>query len=500
MEFWQKTEKIIDMMDRHIIRKVAARVMIVAGLGWICVQSTVQAQEGLPEYLEMAMQNNPGIQASFKQYEAALEKVNQKGALPDPQFSAGIFLRPMELLMGNQRAEMSLMQMFPWFGMNRVQKDEAMLMAEAKFHAFREEKNRLAFQVKDAYYQMLLLESDIDVTSENLELLYIMEELALIKYQGGDVSAAATSLQNAMRTAPSGSNSASRQDGMGMGNQGNAAPAQMPAQSQKMNPMGSDTGSGKMTDIMRIQVQKIALENDIKQISEGLRALKIRFNQLIGRPYHYDVRLLFPDISASTVMLDNSDSIWANNPMLNMLEKESQAFRAQAEMAKLEGRPMMGVGINYMIFSPRPESGTIGGMDGMEYMPSGMGTNMVMPMVTMSLPIYRKKYKSMQQEAELWRENAMLQKQSVLQTLETGFESELVSFQNAQRRQLLLQEQVKMTRQILEIQVTAFASGEGRLDEVISIMKELIDFDQEFTSTMVESHMSLARLEALIGI
>lgn len=499
MEFWQKTEKIIDMMDRHIIRKVAARVMIVAGLGWICVQSTVQAQEGLPEYLEMAMQNNPAIQASFKQYEAALEKVNQKGALPDPQFSAGIFLRPMELLMGNQRAEMSLMQMFPWFGMNRVQKDEAMLMAEAKFHAFREEKNRLAFQVKEAYYQMLLLESNIDVTSENLELMHIMEELALIKYQGGDGSAAATSLQNAMRSGPSGPKSAPRQDGMGMGNQGNAASAPMPAQSQAMNSMES-TGSGKMTDVMRIQVQKMALENEIKQASESLRALKIRFNQLIGKPYQSDVRLFFPDISASTVMLDKSDSIWANNPMLKMLEKEGQAYRAQAEMAKLEGRPMMGLGLNYMVFSPRPESGMIGGMDGMEYMPSGMGNNMVMPMVTLSLPIYRKKYKSMQREAELWRDNATLQKQSVLENLETGFEAELVAFQNAQRTQMLLQEQVKMTRQILEIQVTSYASGEGRLEDILSIMKELIAFDQEFTNSMVEAHTALARLEALIGI
>jgi outer membrane protein TolC len=260
------------------------------------------------------------------------------------------------------------------------------------------------------------------------------------------------------------------------------------------------TGSGKMTDIMRIQVQKMALENEIKQTSESLRALKIRFNQLIGRPYQSGVRLFFPDISASTVMLDSSDSIWANNPMLNMLEKESQAFRAQAEMAKLEGRPMMGLGLNYMVFSPRPESGMIGGMDGMEYMPSGMGNNMVMPMVTMSLPIYRKKYKSMQQEAELWRENAMLQKQSVLQNLETGFEAERVAFQNAQRTQMLLQEQVKMTRQILEIQVTSYASGEGRLEDVLSSMKELIAFDQEFSNTTVEAHRALARLEALIGI
>jgi outer membrane protein TolC len=84
--------------------------------------------------------------------------------------------------------------------------------------------------------------------------------------------------------------------------------------------------------------------------------------------------------------------------------------------------------------------------------------------------------------------------------LEAGFEAELVAFQNAQRTQLLLQDQVKMTRQIFEIQVTAYATGEGRMEDVLSIMRELVTYDQEFTNSMVESHLALARLEALIGI
>lgn len=484
-------------MIKQKIWNLTAKTTLLTGIIWNWAIGSLQAQDTLQEYLEMAMQNNPSVQASFKQYEAALEKVNQKGALPDPQFTAGIFLRPMELLMGNQRAEMSLMQMFPWFGMNRVQKDEATLMAEAKFHAFREEKNRLAFQIKETYYQLLLLENNIDIASENLDLLRMMEELALIRYQGGNASAATTSIQTAMASGSNRTRPSSRQDGMGMASGGNTPRPAMQAQSQAMNAMGSGISSGKMTDVMRIHVQQIALENEIKQTEESLRALKVRFNQLVGRDYHADVRLRFPDISA---LLDKSDSLWVNNPMLNMLEKESQAFRAQAEMAKLEGRPMLGLGLNYMVFSPRPESGMIGGMDGMEYVPSGMGNNMVMPMLTMSLPIYRKKYKSMQREAALWQENAALQKQSVQESLEAGFESELVAFQNAQRSQLLLQEQLKMTRQIMEIQLTEYASGEGRLEDILSVMKELIAFDQEFTIKMVDSHMALARLEALIGI
>jgi len=46
----------------------------------------------------------------------------------------------MELVNGNQLADIRLMQMFPWFGVLKYAKDEMSLMAKAKFELFRDSK------------------------------------------------------------------------------------------------------------------------------------------------------------------------------------------------------------------------------------------------------------------------------------------------------------------------------------------------------------------------
>ena len=115
----------------------------------------VIAQDSLSYYLEQAALNNPGVKAKYLEYSAALEKVPQASSLPDPELQFGYFIKPMELLMGNQVADIRLMQMFPWFGVLKAAKDEASKMAVAKFESFRDAKDELYFNVKSSYYTVL---------------------------------------------------------------------------------------------------------------------------------------------------------------------------------------------------------------------------------------------------------------------------------------------------------------------------------------------------------
>ena len=45
------------------------------------------AQSLLQQYQDSAALNNPGIQALFKQYEVAMQRVPQMSSLPDPSFT-----------------------------------------------------------------------------------------------------------------------------------------------------------------------------------------------------------------------------------------------------------------------------------------------------------------------------------------------------------------------------------------------------------------------------
>ena len=101
-----------------------------------------QAQT-LDDYFRNAAENNPGLQAKYKEFEAALQKVPQVSTLPDPTFSFGYFISPVETRVGPQQAKFSLTQMFPWFGTLKAQGNAAALMAEAKYQSFLDARKQL---------------------------------------------------------------------------------------------------------------------------------------------------------------------------------------------------------------------------------------------------------------------------------------------------------------------------------------------------------------------
>ena len=154
------------------------------------------AQSSIPNdsllyYLELAAKNNPTVLQKFSEYQAALQKVPQVGSLPDPELSMGVFLSPMELVSGNQVADLRLMQMFPWFGTLRAAKDEMSLMANAKYESFRDAKLQVFYEVQRTWYDLYKVQQNIRISEKNIEILQTIERLALVKF----------------RTAPSGNGS-----------------------------------------------------------------------------------------------------------------------------------------------------------------------------------------------------------------------------------------------------------------------------------------------------
>lgn len=460
--------------------------------------------QSLNDYLESASENNPSLQASFKQYQAALEKTNQV-TLDNLQVNIGLFTRPMELLMGNQRGEVSVMQMFPWFGMLKTQKDEITLMAEAKYEEFRQQRNLLLYQVKESYFQLQQLQHTIDVTVANLEILKSLEQLAIINYQGGNVSEAVATVSTTVRRPTRGAQQKTNDDGMGMGGNttsSSSAMGQSSGSTSAMSSMGSGGGSGKLTDVLRLQVQIKAMESDLQQLEVDKRPLQARFNQLLGRDRYDEIVLDNQQNSEKELGWEIAmlEQILATNPMLLMLEKEGLAYQKQGEMARLEGKPMIGLGLNYMVFTPRAEMGVPGGMGGMDYMPAGMGNNMVMPMATLSLPIYRKKFKSMEAESKLyWEANERL-KEELQRNLVTEFEAILASIKDADRKVRLLEDQVELTEQTLELSVTSYATEGSAFEQILNIQRELLDFRLNLLNTKIEREIQLARLETLVGL
>uniref|UniRef100_UPI004048E249 TolC family protein n=1 Tax=Algoriphagus sp. TaxID=1872435 RepID=UPI004048E249 len=442
---------------------------------------TLHAQT-LEDYLLQAVENNPGLKAAYARYQATAEQVNQ-ASLPDPELQVGAFIRPMERFMGNQTADFRMMQMFPWFGMLSTQKEEAYHMGQAEYQLFLEEKNRLFFEVKSTWNKLLLLQGEQQLAQENLDYLIKYETLALMQYQAGNsIDLPSTSF----RPAKDSSSSTSPMSGMGGAT---TSPMQGSASSSSaMSPLPMAGSSSGLTAILQIRLQIKELESTLQQLEANKEVLRYQFQQLLNRPMEADLVLptTWERAQLPLAKQDYLEKIKESNPMLGMFASEQMAFTQQAKMAKLEGKPMLGAGVNYMAFTSRLENG----------MPMG-GEDMVMPMVTLSLPIYRKKISSKIKQADYLKNGAAMQQEETTNQLTLQWASAFRDWEESERLLNLYEAQVALVEQQLQVMETTFAGGNLALAEVLQTQQLLLDYRSKKLNALYQQHQSLAQLDAL---
>lgn len=451
----------------------------------LCGLVRFTSAQNLDEYLIRAAENNPELKGYYNEYLAASEIGNQV-SLPDPELQVGFFFRPMERFMGNQVADLRLMQMFPWFGMLKAQESEADQMALARYQLFLDAKNKLFYQVKTTWYALAELQQEIQIGEENLEILRKYERMALIRFESASSSATGPS-PTPMASSSTFSVSAGSGEMNTMGNQtqgmSNQAQSSAMASPTAMGP----TGPG-MTDVLRIRLQINVLENDLELLNANKLPLQVELNKLMNYPREKQISNLEPllpmDINLESLAI--LDSIQSNNPMIAMYDAELSALESQKRMAKLDGRPMLGAGLNFMPFQPRIEDGmSMGGKD------------MLMPMVTMTLPIYRKKTSAKIKEAELRQEAAQFNKENTLNQLEIGWAKAFRDFEDANRKIRLYGQQLELANQNLSLLLTAYATNGQDFEEVLRAQQLILDYEFSKITAITRQYTALAMLDML---
>lgn len=153
--------------------------------------SLLDAESTLSDYLAHAALNNPGLKAAFNRWQAALERVPQMKALPDPRFTYSFYIREVETRVGSQRQAFSLSQTFPWFGTLGLQEEVARQSAEVERQRYESTRLRLFYTVKKAYFDYYYLARSISITNENVDLITYFEGVARKRYEAGDTPYAA---------------------------------------------------------------------------------------------------------------------------------------------------------------------------------------------------------------------------------------------------------------------------------------------------------------------
>jgi outer membrane protein TolC len=476
-------------MKKSIYKRV---VFTFIALGLFIVTYGQQRSDSLLQYLEIAAKNNPTVLQKFNEYQAALQKVPQVGSLPDPELSVGVFLKPMELVDGNQVADIRLMQMFPWFGVLKNAKDEMSLMAKAKFESFRDAKLQVFYDVQRTWSELQKVEQDIRIAEKNVDILHTIERLAIVKFKSTSTGESNSSSLSASMSSGNPQSVSSGSSGMntmggGSGNATNSGSIQQPSSSS----MGSQGNSGSgLSDLYRIQMEIGELDNNIALLKNQQSTIVARFNSYLNRPVKSIVSL--PQTLAVDTLVYSfiaiSDSILVNNPMLGMLNFEKQSLDARQKMVTKMGYPMVGLGLNYSLINKNPMSTS-----------SMNGKDMIMPMVTVTLPIYRKKYNSMQSEVKLLKSATEQSYIAASNALQVEYYEALQLYQDAERRIKLYENQSQLARKTLDIMIKSFSASGSGLSDILRIRQQVLDYETRKVEAITDFNTSIAWLKRLMA-
>jgi outer membrane protein TolC len=138
---------------------------------------------GLEDFLRYAALRNPGLRASWELWLAAVERIVQAEALPDPQISYGYYFESVETFTGPQQQRLRGAQTFPWLEKLVLRGDVAARAAEAARLRFEARKLRLFEEVTQAWAEYFYLSRAIAVTRENVNLLRDWEVLIRARYR-----------------------------------------------------------------------------------------------------------------------------------------------------------------------------------------------------------------------------------------------------------------------------------------------------------------------------
>lgn len=455
--------------------------------------------DSLAAYLEIAAMKNPGVQKTLLEYQATLQKVPQVSSLPDPELSAGIFLKPMELMTGNQVADFRLMQMFPWFGVLRSAKDEMSLMAKAKYELFRDAKAQVSYDVQKTWYELFKVREEIRISEKNIEILRTIERLSLAKYKSP--ASGGSSAQPGGSVSSTGSRGAIAAGSSGMGsmtgnqaNQGTSSSGRgqssMQSSSMQSSSMGTSSGGSGLADLYRIQIELLGLEDNIASLKNQERTVIARFNSLLDRdpgfPVYSDTIAGGAHVGLAETMA--LDSLLSDNPMLKMIGYESQSLDARKRMISGMSYPMMGLGISYSLINKSP------------MLESAMnGSDMIMPMVSVTIPVYRKKYNAMKSETDLLKSSSEQNYRATANSLKADIYNALLACQDASRKAKLYEEQRSLAARSFDLLLKDFSSSASSLTDVLRLQQQLYDYELKLIGSKADQNISSALITRLIA-
>ena len=156
---------------------------------FLLAQATEEGTLTLDQCISIAIQQNPLVLSSMQQYNASLARVSQAKALAQPSINWDSDLQPKLFQFGDSGEwYFGISQALEFPGKRSLRGKIASKQASELLQDIELLKLDIVFQVKQAFYNLLLSQEKLKYAGQNLELAEDFLQKAELKYEAGDVA------------------------------------------------------------------------------------------------------------------------------------------------------------------------------------------------------------------------------------------------------------------------------------------------------------------------
>ncbi|MGB5369063.1 MAG: TolC family protein [Flavobacteriaceae bacterium] len=245
-----------------------------------------------------------------------------------------------------------------------------------------------------------------------------------------------------------------------------------------------EVGKASAVDVLRLQIRQNDLQEEQEVLTYAFRAERNAFNHLLNRDETLDIEMV--DNLYIDADHENDTMELELHPELEKYDRMYESVTQLEMVNQKEANPYLGFGLDYIPVADRA---------GMSF--SDNGKDILMPMVSLSIPIFNNKYNSITVQNELRKEEINAQKVNRLNRLKTILADAINSGEAQKIKFRTQQKNLKQAKDAEEILIKNYETGTIDFNDVLDIQELQLRFQMNSIDAAKNYYVQMAMINYL---
>jgi cobalt-zinc-cadmium efflux system outer membrane protein len=233
-----------------------------------------------------------------------------------------------------------------------------------------------------------------------------------------------------------------------------------------------EVGKASVVDVLRLQMRTNEMQQLKRILEQQYLSEQTNFNKLLNRDKNSTITVLDAMDIPSVDFETNSEKL-IFHPELLKYDKLYQSITQSEVLNQKESNPMIGFGLDYVNVAKRPD---------MSF--EDNGKDIVMPMLTVSIPIFNNSYTSKTKQNNLQQEELLAQKQERLNALKVLLDTAINNRTSARVSYKTQAKNLKQAKYAEEILIKSYETGTIDFKDLLEIQELQLKFEMNIIESV----------------